>query len=150
MRLIKKTAAFKNESELAFASIAEVAQLFRAGKLSPVELTELMLQRIDVLNPRLNAFITVTAEQARAQAKKAESEISVTRRRKTAVDRGPLQGIPVSLKDNICTAEIRTTAGSAVLRDFVPREDAPVAKRLKKAGAVILGKTNMHEFAYGV
>ncbi len=150
MRLIKKSAAFKNESELAFASITAVARLFRAGKLSPVELTELMLQRIDVLNPRLNAFITVTAEQARAQAKKAESELCVTRRRKTAVDRGPLQGISVSLKDNICTAGIRTTAGSAVLREFVPQEDAPVVTRLKQAGAVILGKTNMHEFAYGV
>jgi aspartyl-tRNA(Asn)/glutamyl-tRNA(Gln) amidotransferase subunit A len=127
-----------------------VARLFRAGKLSPVELTEMLLERIEHLNPKLNAFITVTAEHARKQAKKAESELSVTRLRKTAVDRGPLHGIPISLKDNIYTAGIRTTAGSAILRDFVPGGDAPVVTRLRQAGVVILGKTNMHEFAYGV
>jgi aspartyl-tRNA(Asn)/glutamyl-tRNA(Gln) amidotransferase subunit A len=150
VRLITKTAASKTETNLAFASIAEVARLFRGGKLSPVELTELMLERIERFNPRLNAFIAVTAEHARAQAKKTEAELGVTPRRKTTVDRGPLHGIPISLKDNIYTAGIRTTAGSAVLRDFIPREDAPVVARLKRAGAVILGKTNMHEFAYGV
>jgi aspartyl-tRNA(Asn)/glutamyl-tRNA(Gln) amidotransferase subunit A len=149
VRLITKTAS-QTESIPAFASIAEVARLFRAGKLSPVQLTDLMLERIERFNPRLNAFITVAAEYARAQAKKAEAELSVTRRRKTAVDLGPLHGIPISLKDNICTAGIRTTAGSAVLRDLIPREDAPVVTRLKQGGAVILGKTNMHEFAYGV
>jgi aspartyl-tRNA(Asn)/glutamyl-tRNA(Gln) amidotransferase subunit A len=130
--------------------MGEVARLYRAGKLSPVELTEFMLERIARLNPKLNAFITVTADQARAQAKKAESELSVMWRRKTAIDRGPLHGIPISLKDNIYTAGIRTTAGSVVLRDFIPGEDAPVVTRLKQAGAVILGKTNLHEFAYGV
>jgi aspartyl-tRNA(Asn)/glutamyl-tRNA(Gln) amidotransferase subunit A len=149
VRLIQKSATSTNESP-AFASIAEVARLFRAGKLSPVELTELMLKRIERFNPRLNAFITVSAEHARAQAKRAELQLSVARRRKTASDRGPLHGIPISLKDNICTAGIRTTAGSAVLRDFIPLEDAPVVMSLKQAGAVILGKTNMHEFAYGV
>jgi aspartyl-tRNA(Asn)/glutamyl-tRNA(Gln) amidotransferase subunit A len=109
-----------------------------------------MLSRIERLNPTLNAFITTSAAHARAQAKKAEAELSVRRRRKTAADRGPLHGIPISLKDNIHTAGIRTTAGSAVLRDFVPAENAPVVTRLLQAGAVILGKTNMHEFAYGV
>ncbi len=139
-----------NETDLVFASIAEVARLFRTGKLSPVELTELMLGRIERFNPELNTFITVAAETARTQAKSAEAELSVARRRKTRIDRGPLHGIPVSLKDNICTAGIRTTAGSAILREFVPRDDAPVVARLKQAGAVIIGKTNMHEFAYGV
>ena len=149
MRNRQNSAISSNES-LAFASIAEVAQLFRAGKLSPVELTEVILDRVERLNPRLNAFITVGADQARAQARKAESELSVMRRRKTAIDRGPLHGVPVSLKDNIYTAGIRTTGGSAVLREFIPDEDAPVVTSLKQAGAVIIGKTNMHEFAYGV
>jgi len=130
--------------------MGDVARLYRARKLSPVELTEFLLERIARLHPKLNAFITVTADQARAQAKKAESELSVTRRRKTAIDLGPLHGIPISLKDNIHTAGIRTTAGSVVLRDFIPAEDGPVVTRLKHVGAVILGKTNLHEFAYGV
>jgi aspartyl-tRNA(Asn)/glutamyl-tRNA(Gln) amidotransferase subunit A len=139
-----------NESGVAFASITEVARLFRAGKISPVELNELMLKRIERFNPKLNAFITVTADIARAGAKKAEAELSVARRGKSRVDRGPLHGIPISLKDNIYTAGIRTTAGSAILRDFFPERDAPMVARLKQAGAVILGKANMHEFAYGV
>jgi aspartyl-tRNA(Asn)/glutamyl-tRNA(Gln) amidotransferase subunit A len=147
---IKKIAESKGDSALPFASIGEVARLYRGGKLSPVELTEFMLERIARLNPELNAFITVTADHARARAKKAESELSVTRRRKTAPDRGALHGIPISLKDNIYTAGIRTTAGSAVLRDFIPTTDAPVVTRLQQAGAILLGKTNMHEFAYGV
>ncbi len=137
-----------NESDLAFASIAEIAALFRKRKLSPVELTEFMLARIERFSPQINAYITVTADLARAQAKKAEAELG--RSRKAHSDRSPLQGIPISLKDNICTAGIRTTAGSKVLRDFVPTQDAPLVKKLKEAGAVILGKTNLHEFAYGV
>ena len=139
-----------NEAELAFATIAEIARLFRAGKLSPVELTELMLARIERFNPKLNAYITVTDEVARRQAKSAEAELGVQGKRKTRTDRGLLHGIPVSLKDNICTEGIRTTAGSAILRDYFPGRDAPVVSRLKLAGAVLLGKTNMHEFAYGV
>lgn len=109
-----------------------------------------MLERIERLNPKLNAFITVTAEIALAQAKKAESELFAPRGRKQHRDRGPLHGIPISLKDNIYTKGIRTTGGSKILRDFIPQHDAPVVFRLKEAGAVILGKTNMHEFAYGV
>ena len=133
-----------------FAPVAEVARLFRAGKASPVELTEAVLARIKRLNPRLNAYITVTAEQAREQAKQAEKELCGSRKAKSRVDRGLLHGIPVSLKDNIYTAGIRTTAGSRILKDFVPERDAPVVTRLKEAGAVLVGKTNMHEFAYGV
>src|ERR1700692_3246725 len=139
-----------NETELAFATIAEIARLFRAGRLSPVELTELMLARIERHDPTLNTYITVTDELARRQAKKAEAELGVRRKRKTRTDRGLLHGIPISLKDNICTEGIRTTAGSKILGDYFPERDAPVVTRLKQAGAVLLGKTNMHEFAYGV
>src|SRR6266571_180490 len=137
-----------NDADLAFASIEEVARLFRKSKLSPVELTQLMLERIERLNPRLNAYITVPAEFALEQARQAERELLGPRGKRR--DRGPLHGIPISLKDNICTAGIRTTAGSKILSDFVPKEDAPLVGLLKQAGAVILGKTNMHEFAYGV
>jgi aspartyl-tRNA(Asn)/glutamyl-tRNA(Gln) amidotransferase subunit A len=139
-----------NETELAFATIAETARLFRTGKLSPVELTELMLARIERSNEKLNAYTTVTDELARTQAKRAEAELSVKGKRKSRTDRGLLHGIPLSLKDNICTEGIRTTAGSKILRDYFPERDARVVTRLKQAGAVLLGKTNMHEFAYGV
>lgn len=138
------------DTDLAFASIEEVAGLFRKRKLSPVELTKLMLARIERLNPKLNAYITVTAELALAQAKKAEIELLSPRGRKGYRDRGPLHGIPISLKDNIYTAGVRTTAGSKILENFVPEQDAAVAAQLKAAGAVLLGKTNLHEFAYGV
>src|SRR5262250_1964643 len=136
------------EQELAFASIAEVAALFRKGKVSPVELTRLMLQRIEEIGPKLNAYITICAEAALEQAKQAETELLGGRAKKR--DRGALHGIPISLKDNISTAGVRTTAGSQILRDFVPLHDAKVAAQLREAGAVLLGKTNMHEFAYGV
>jgi len=109
-----------------------------------------MLARIEHLNPKLNAYITVTAELALAQAKKAESELFAPRGRKGNRDRGPLHGIPISLKDNIYTKGVCTTAGSKILKDFIPQHDAKVVIQLKEAGAVILGKTNMHEFAYGV
>jgi aspartyl-tRNA(Asn)/glutamyl-tRNA(Gln) amidotransferase subunit A len=139
-----------NDADLAFASIEEIGKLFRKRKLSPVELTKLMLARIEQLNPKLNAYITVTADLALAQAKKAESELFAARGHKGNRDRGPLHGIPISLKDNIHTAGIRTTAGSKILHDFIPNEDAAVVGQLRQAGAVLLGKTNMHEFAYGV
>ena len=138
------------DTDLAFASIEEVARLFRKRKLSPVELTKLMLARIEKLNPKLNAYITVTADVALAQAKKAEAELFAPRGRKGHRDRGPLHGIPISLKDNIYTKDIRTTAGSKILKDFVPQHDAVVWTKLREAGAVLLGKTNLHEFAYGV
>ena len=137
------------DTDLAFASIEEVARLYRKRKVSPVEVTKLMLARIDRLNPKLNAYITVTSEIALAQAKKAEAELFAPRGRKRK-DRGPLHGIPISLKDNIYTKDIRTTAGSKILKDFVPLHDAVVWTKLREAGAVLLGKTNLHEFAYGV
>src|SRR2546430_2495933 len=98
------------------------------------------LEQLDRLNPTLNAFITITAESALAEAKKAEQEIQ------SGKWRGPLHGIPIGLKDLIDTAEIRTTAASAVFRDRIPVEDADVVKKLKTAGAVFIGKQNLHEF----
>ncbi len=139
-----------NDTDLAFATIEEIGKLFRKRQLSPVELTKLMLARIEKLNPKLNAFITVTAELAVAQAKRAESELFAPRGRKGRRDRGPLHGIPITLKDNIYTQGTRTTAGSKILKDFVPQHDAKVVFFLREAGAILLGKTNMHEFAYGV
>src|ERR1700746_3119107 len=138
------------DSDLAFASIEQIGRLFRQRKLSPVELTRFMLALIEQLNAKLNAYLTVTAELALAQAKKAEAELFAPRGGKSRRDRGPLHGIPISLKDNIYTKDVRTTAGSKILKDFVPEHDATVVAELKEAGAVVLGKTNLHEFAYGV
>src|ERR1700676_1053912 len=138
------------DAQLAFAGITQIASLYRRGKLSPVELTRYLLQRIARINPVLNAYITVTEELALQQAKRAESELfRKAGASKSRLDRGPLHGIPISLKDNIFTAGVRTTAGSLVLRDFVPLQDAPIVTALQTAGAVVLGKTNLHEFAYG-
>src|SRR5215831_4121527 len=122
--------ASMTETDLAFASIEEIGKLFRKRKLSPVELTKVMLKRIERLNPKLNAYLTVTAEMALAQAKKAETELYAPRGRKGHHDRGPLHGIPISLKDNIYTKGVRTTAGSKILKDFVPKEDAGVVTGL--------------------
>ena len=138
------------DSDIAFASIEEIGKLFRKRKFSPVEVTKLMLARIERLNPKLNAYLTVTGELALAQAEKAEAELFAPRGRKGYRDRGSLHGIPISLKDNIYTKDIRTTAGSKILKEFVPQRDAVVVSLLKEAGAIILGKTNLHEFAYGV
>ncbi|MCU1272079.1 MAG: enantiomer-selective amidase [Acidobacteriaceae bacterium] len=108
-----------------------------------MELVRECLERIDRLNPTLNAFITVTAESALAEAQEAEREIQAGKWR------GPLHGIPIGLKDLMDTAGVKTTAASAVFRDRVPDEDADVVKKLKAAGAVLMGKQNLHEFAYG-
>jgi aspartyl-tRNA(Asn)/glutamyl-tRNA(Gln) amidotransferase subunit A len=126
-----------------FASILETSELLRGRKLSPVELTKNCLAQIERLNSTLNAFITVTAESAMTQARTAEAEIM------HGNWRGPLHGIPLALKDLIDTAGIRTTAASALFKNRVPEEDAEVVRRLKNAGAVLLGKQNLHEFAYG-
>ena len=124
-------------------SISEAAELLRQKKISPVDLATACLDRIERLNPVLNAFITVTHEGAMAQARVAEDEIQ------RGQWRGPLHGIPIGLKDLIDTAGVRTTCGSALFADRVPTEDAVVVQRLKRAGAVLLGKQNLQEFAYG-
>jgi aspartyl-tRNA(Asn)/glutamyl-tRNA(Gln) amidotransferase subunit A len=138
------------DNDIVYASIDHIAGLFRKRKLSPVELAKLLLARIEQLNPKLNAFITVTPELALAQARRAERELFAPRGSKARKDHGPLHGIPISFKDNIYTAGVRTTGGSKILRDFIPGRDAPVVSQLLNAGAIFLGKTNMHEFAYGI
>jgi aspartyl-tRNA(Asn)/glutamyl-tRNA(Gln) amidotransferase subunit A len=124
-------------------TILQLAAALKKRSASPVELTRQCLDRIERLNPKLNAFITVTAELAMAQARQAEQKIS------GGNWCGPLHGIPLGLKDIIDTAGVKTTAASETFKDRVPTEDAEVVKRLKAAGAVILGKQNLHEFAYG-
>jgi len=109
-----------------------------------------MLDRIAKLDPALNAYVTVCEELTMQQAAQAEKELCDKSHGRSRQDRGPLHGIPISLKDNVYTKDVRTTGGSRILKDFVPLRDAPIVTSLKKAGAVILGKTNMHEFAYGV
>jgi aspartyl-tRNA(Asn)/glutamyl-tRNA(Gln) amidotransferase subunit A len=128
---------------LAFLNIESASALIKTRKVSPVELTRACLSRIERLNPQLNAFITVTAESALAEARQAEADIQQHRWRSA------LHGIPIALKDLVDTAGVRTTAGSELFKDRVPAEDAEVVRRLKAAGAVFLGKLNMHEFAYG-
>lgn len=130
--------------EILDLNISAASALLRRKKISPVELAKAALARIEKLNPRLNAFITVTAECALRDARAAEREILRDKRR------GPLHGIPITLKDNIKTEGVCTTAGSRILREFIPSADADVAAKLKSAGAILLGKTNLHEFAYGV
>ena len=124
-------------------TIQEASLQIRAGEISPVALTESCLSRIGRLNPTLDAFITVTAESALEEARQAEAEI------RAGKYRGPLHGIPLALKDLVDTAGVRTTAASHLFEKRVPAEDAFIVKRLKAAGAVLLGKLNLHEFAYG-
>lgn len=138
------------DADLAFASIAEIGKCFRSRKLSPLELAQFLLNRIESLNPKINAYLGLNPEATLQQAAAAESALSTRSRRKSRVDLGPLHGIPVSLKDNLYTRDFRTTGGSRILRDFQPLHDAAVVISLKKAGAVLVGKTNLHEFAYGV
>jgi aspartyl-tRNA(Asn)/glutamyl-tRNA(Gln) amidotransferase subunit A len=124
-------------------TLEDVSQLLRRKKISPIELTRECLERIERYNEKLNAFISITADSALAEAQAAETEIQ------RGNWRGPLHGVPIALKDNVDTAGVRTTAASALFKDRVPTEDATVVQRLKAAGAVFLGKQNLHEFAYG-
>jgi aspartyl-tRNA(Asn)/glutamyl-tRNA(Gln) amidotransferase subunit A len=128
---------------LAYLTIEEASARIRSGAVTATQLTEACLARIDAYNPKLNAFITVLRTQALEQARQLDAE------QKGGRLRGPLHGIPIALKDNIDTAGIRTTAASAAFDDRVPAEDAEVARRLKAAGAVLMGKVNLHEFAMG-
>jgi len=135
--------AESEQSEVQRLALAQASELVRAKKISPVELTQACLAWIEAFNPELNAFITVTAEMALEQARAAEAEIQ------RGAWRGPLHGIPVSFKDLIDVAGVPTTAASRVFENRVPTEDAEVVRRLKAAGAVIVGKNNLHECAYG-
>jgi aspartyl-tRNA(Asn)/glutamyl-tRNA(Gln) amidotransferase subunit A len=137
--------ASRSQHESAFLSIEQAGRLLRRKEISPVDLVESALERIERLNPSINAFLMVLAESARREAKRAERAF-----RRGAKSLGPLYGIPISLKDNFWTRGIRTTAGSKILEKFVPERDSEVAIHLARAGAILLGKTNMHEFAYGI
>jgi aspartyl-tRNA(Asn)/glutamyl-tRNA(Gln) amidotransferase subunit A len=129
--------------QLHLLDLSEASRAVQKKEVSPVELTQACLARIEKLNPHLNAFITVTGTEALDAARKAEAEIS------RGEWKGPLHGIPLAVKDLIETAGVKTTAASAVLQDNVPNADAEVIRRLKSAGAILLGKLNLHEFAYG-
>jgi aspartyl-tRNA(Asn)/glutamyl-tRNA(Gln) amidotransferase subunit A len=126
------------------SSIQELSKLISSSSLSPVDLVEDTLERIESLNEELHAYITVTGNSARKEAMKAEADI------RAGKYLGPLHGIPVSLKDLIYVTGVRSTSGSRILSDFIPDYDATVVKRLKEAGAIIVGTNNTHEFACGI
>jgi aspartyl-tRNA(Asn)/glutamyl-tRNA(Gln) amidotransferase subunit A len=129
--------------DLCWLSAAELSRLYRRKKVSPVEVLDAVLDRISTVNPRLNAYVLVTAEQARKDARAAERALG-----KRGATLGPLHGIPFSVKDLVITKNVRTTFGTPLHRDHVPTEDAPMVERLKKAGAIMLGKTNTPTFGW--
>src|SRR5271154_4687035 len=133
--------AAEPSGDLASLTLAEASARIRSRSVTPTQLTEACFARIQIYNPKLNAFITVLREHALEQARDLDAE------QRAGKLRGPLHGIPIALKDNIDTAGIRTTAASAVYDERIPSEDAEVARRLKAAGAILVGKTNLHEFA---
>jgi aspartyl-tRNA(Asn)/glutamyl-tRNA(Gln) amidotransferase subunit A len=128
----------------AYLSLAEASEALEQGRFSAVDLTRHVLDRVQRFDPRVHAFITLTAEWAIEQAHEADQERALGRLR------GPLQGIPIVLKDNVFTAGVRTTCHSELMFDFVPDRDATVYRRLREAGAILLGKVGLWEFAYGV
>src|SRR5450432_2825791 len=137
------SSASTSHQQLPYPDLTSASQAVQTKEASPVELTRVCLERIERLNPKVNAFITVTADEAMEEASKAEAEI------KRGEWKGPLHGMPLAVKDLIETAGVKTTAASKVLANNVPKEDAEVIRRLRSAGAVMLGKLNLHEFAYG-
>jgi len=132
-----------DSAEIRRLSLAEAARLVRSREISPVELVDACLRHVEAVNPDIVAYISVYQEQAREVAKAAEIMA------RAGHFLGPLHGLPIAIKDNIALEGLRTTAGSKVLADWVPDHDATVAARLRSAGAVFVGKTNMHEFAWG-
>ncbi|MCH7800593.1 MAG: amidase, partial [Chloroflexi bacterium] len=132
-----------SNQELVFLSATELASKIRHKEVSPVEAVEAYLERITEIDPKLNAYITVLADEALAEARQSESDIAAGR------IKGPLHGVPVGVKDQIHTKGIRTSDASKVRADFVPDADATVVTGLKRSGAIILGKLNMSEFAMG-
>jgi aspartyl-tRNA(Asn)/glutamyl-tRNA(Gln) amidotransferase subunit A len=129
---------------LPFSTIAQASVALRARQISALELTQICLQRIEAIDPQINAFITLTAESALAEARAATEEIA------QGNYRGPLHGIPLAIKDLFDVRGVATTAGSPLLKDNTAQDDAFVVKQLREAGAIFLGKLNMHEWALGV
>ncbi len=132
-----------DHDQLPFLSATELSRMIESREISSVEATEAYLERIDKVDGKLNSYITVCRDEALAGARQAEEEIAA------GGHRGPMHGIPVAVKDQFYTRGIRTTGGSTILKDFVPDEDATIIANLKKAGAVLLGKLNMSEYAMG-
>ena len=130
-----------DKKELPFLTASQLSNLIETKEISPVEATEAYLDRIEEVDPKLNSYITITGEQAIESARQAEQEIAAGKHR------GPLHGVPMAVKDQFNTAGVLTTGGSSILKDNVPSEDATVIAKLKEAGAVMLGKLNMSEFA---
>ncbi len=130
-----------DKKELPFLTASQLSNLIETKEVSPVEATEAYLDRIEEVDPKLNSYITITGEQAFESARQAEQEIAAGKHR------GPLHGVPMAVKDQFNTAGVLTTGGSRILKDNVPSEDATVIAKLKEAGAVMLGKLNMSEFA---
>ena len=130
-------------SEICYASAGELSPLIKNKDISPVEIIDAHLARIEATEPVLNSFITLLADESRAAARQAEQDIQ------RGNYRGPLHGIPVALKALYTTAGVRTTSGSRLFDNFIPAEDCTVAARFRDAGAILLGKLNMHQFAYG-
>src|SRR5271156_4762786 len=124
-------------------TIAQAGQALRSRRISSVDLTRQCLDQIAKLNPVLNAFITVTGDSALARAQELDGELA------EGIHRGPLHGIPIAHKDLMWTKGVRTTSGSKIYADFVPDRDAPVVASMAEAGAVMVGKTGLHELAYG-
>ena len=132
-----------NQADIPYLSASRLSALIEGKEVSPVEATKAYLRRIDELDFKFNAYLTVARKHALRQAEEAEREILDGRHR------GPMHGVPVGVKDQLWTQGIRTTGGSRILADLVPEEDATVVANLKAAGAVVLGKTNLTEFAIG-
>src|SRR6266700_6118362 len=130
-------------TNMPYQSIQQASEELRSGLITPTELLAETLDTIDQLDSDIQAFVTVMRDQAYAEAEKAENE------QRTGLFRSPLHGIPIAIKDLIAVKNVRMTAGSKVLAEYVPQEDATVVEQLRTAGAVIIGKTNTHEFAYG-
>lgn len=133
----------EGSGDLTELSLAEASARIRARSVTPQQLVEACLARIQIFNPKVNAFITVMRDDALKQAQELGAE------QKAGKVRSPLHGIPIALKDNMDTAGVRTTAASAVFDERVPTEDAEVVRRLKASGAILIGKANLHEFAFG-
>ena len=130
------------DQELTFTSASDLRDLIDSKQVSIVELTELYLRRIEALNPALNAYLTVTAEEALTSARAAQEALA------RGDVRGPLHGIPISIKDLEATKGVRSTMGSRIFEDHVPDQDSVVVERVRKSGAIILGKTNTPEFGF--